>query len=238
MGAEPFEFKQFTVAQKGAAMKVGTDGVLLGAWTPLPDEAQQILDIGSGTGLIALMLAQRSDAPTIDGLEIDPGAYELCVENFESSPWADRLFCYHGGLEEFAGEVPEAYDTIVSNPPFHRETVSSGDLARDTARQLNSLPFDVLLEGVGKLLRPGGIFSLIVPFRLEAKFCTLARNYRLFPFRITRVRGHEKAPLKRSLLAFSDRKVAAVEDTLTIEEDRHVYTEPYKKLTRDFYLKM
>lgn len=238
MGAEPFKFKQFSVDQKGAAMKVGTDGVLLGAWAPLPEDARQILDVGSGTGLIALMLAQRSDAPTIDGLEIDPGAYELCVENFEASPWGDRLFCYHGGLGEFAREVPETYDAIISNPPFHREAVSSGDLARDTARQLNSLPFDVLLDGVGKLLRPGGMFSLILPFSSEAEFRALALNHRLFPLRITRVRGHSKAPLKRSLLAFSNRKVTAVEDTLTIEQSRHVYTEPYKELTRDFYLRM
>ena len=238
MGTEPFRFKQFTVAQDGAAMKVGTDGVLLGAWTPLPDDAEKILDVGSGTGLIALMLAQRSDASTIDGLEIDPEAYELCVDNFESSPWADRLFCYHGGLREFAGEIAETYDAIVSNPTIYSEVVSSGDPARDAARQVKSLPFDVLLEGVDKLLGPDGIFSLVLPFASEAEFCTLAQRHGLYPFQITRVRGHSKAPLKRSLLAFTYRKVPVIEDTLTIETGRHVYTESYQKLTQDYYLRM
>ena len=132
--AAPFKFKQFTIRNDATAMKVGTDGVLLGAWASLEGNPRAVLDIGAGTGLIALMLAQRSQAESIDALEIDAGAFQQCVENFEDSPWSDRLFCYHCGLEEFAAEIDESYDLILSNPPFYREEVSSGNPARDAAR--------------------------------------------------------------------------------------------------------
>lgn len=112
----PFRFKQFSIQQDKCAMKVGTDGVLLGAWTSLEDNPYAILDIGAGTGLISLMLAQRSQATIIDAIEIDAEAYEQCVANFEQSIWNDRLFCYHAGLDEFVDEIEDQYDLIVSNP--------------------------------------------------------------------------------------------------------------------------
>lgn len=130
----PFRFKQFSIQQDKCAMKVGTDGVLLGAWTSLEDNPYAILDIGAGTGLISLMLAQRSQATIIDAIEIDAEAYEQCVANFEQSIWNDRLFCYHAGLDEFVDEIEDQYDLIVSNPPFYSETVTSGNDARDMAR--------------------------------------------------------------------------------------------------------
>lgn len=114
----PFRFKQFSIQQDKCAMKVGTDGVLLGAWTSLEDNPYAILDIGAGTGLISLMLAQRSQATIIDAIEIDAEAYEQCVANFEQSIWNDRLFCYHAGLDEFVDEIEDQYDLIVSNPHF------------------------------------------------------------------------------------------------------------------------
>ena len=142
---KPFKFKEFTIHQDQCAMKVGTDGVLLGAWASLANQPESILDIGAGTGLIALQLAQRSSAETIDAIELDDAAYEQCVANFEASPWGDRLFCYHAGFDEFVGEMDDKYDLIVSNPPFYAEDVTSGDTSRDTARQNSSLPFDELL---------------------------------------------------------------------------------------------
>ncbi|MGB5435860.1 MAG: methyltransferase, partial [Maribacter sp.] len=151
---KPFKFKEFIIHQDRCAMKIGTDGVLLGAWTSLAGHPKSILDIGAGTGLLALMLAQRCGAETIDALEINADAYEQCVENFEASPWDDRLFCYHAGLDEFMDEIEDQYDLIVSNPPFFSEDVSSGDFARDTARQNQSLPFEALIEGVSMLLAP------------------------------------------------------------------------------------
>ena len=119
--SKPFKFKEFSVNQDQCAMKIGTDAVLLGAWASLEANPFAILDIGAGTGVLGLMLAQRSHAEVIDAIEIDDDAYEQCVDNFELSPWADRLFCYHASLEEFAEEIDDEYDLIICNPPFYAE---------------------------------------------------------------------------------------------------------------------
>lgn len=197
-----------------------------------------ILDIGAGTGLIALMLAQRSGAETIDALEINEDAYEQCVDNFEASPWTDRLFCYHAGLDEFMDEIEDPYELIVSNPPFYSEEVTSGNSTRDVARQNQSLPFDELIEGVSKLLSPSGVFSTIIPFKEEVQFIALAEQKGLYPQHITRVKGNPTSEIKRSLLLFSFNKKEALIDELTLEIERHQYTPEYIVLTKEFYLKM
>ncbi|MGA9237604.1 tRNA1(Val) (adenine(37)-N6)-methyltransferase [Robiginitalea sp.] len=233
-----FQFKEFRIRQERSAMKVGTDGVLLGAWTSLSHHPDTILDIGAGTGLIALMLAQRSGAETIDAVEVEGAAFEECVENFESSPWGDRLFCYHAGFADFAREIEDRYELIVSNPPYFESQVGGADPARDRARQLASLPFDILLHGVGQLLAPTGRFSSILPFAAEGAFLKEADGVGLYPSRITRVKGNPKAPIKRSLLEFTREAGPCEEHILTIEKERHAYTPEYTALTRDFYLKM
>ena len=242
---KPFKFKQFTIQQDKCAMKIGTDGVLLGAWTSVNDNTYSILDIGAGTGVIALMLAQRSDAENIEAIELDDNAFEQCTENFEASDWADRLFCFHAGFDEFVDEYTseepdemELYNLIVSNPPFYSEDVSSGDNSRDNARQNTSLPFDELVSGVAKLLAKQGIFATIIPYKEEIEFISLAKNNKLYPKRITRVRGTEKAAIKRSLLEFTFTKSDVLETELVIEKERNVYTQDYINLTKDFYLKM
>lgn len=219
-------------------MKIGTDGVLLGAWASADHHPNAILDIGAGTGLLSLMLAQRSTAENLDAIEIDEEAYEQCVENFEASPWADRLFCYHAGLDEFTEELEDHYDLIISNPPFYAEAVSTGNAARDKARQNQSLPFEELLESTSNLLSPEGIFSTIIPYKEEVEFVTLAASFGLFPRRILRVRGNPSATLKRSLLEFRFEEERFTEDELTIEMERHVYTQEYVQLTQAFYLNM
>ncbi len=236
--SKPFKFKQFSVQQDRSAMKIGTDGVLLGAWTSIATKPNSILDIGAGTGILSLMLAQRSIADSIEALEIDEEAYEECVENFESSPWADRLFCYHAGLDEFIEEIEEPYDLIISNPPFYSENVSSGDEARDKARQNQSLPFDELLDGISKLLAPDGVFSTIIPYKEENNFVGLAQSLGLYLNRVLRIRGNANSELKRSLLEFSFNQATLFEDELTIELERHQYTTEYQELTKAFYLKM
>lgn len=236
--SSPFKFKQFEVHQDRCAMKIGTDGVLLGAWTSLESQPDSILDIGAGTGLIALQMAQRATAETIDAIELDESAYEQCVENFEASPWADRLFCYHAGLDEFMDEIDESYDLIVSNPPFYSEEVTSGNTSRDKARQNISLPFNELLEGVSKLLSKNGLFSVIVPFKEEIQFVGLAKEFGLHLQRIIRVKGNPNTDFKRSMLEFGFLETKPETDELTIELERQQYTKDYISLTKEFYLKM
>lgn len=234
-----FTFKQFSVHQDKSAMKVGTDGVLLGAWAPINHNPYSVLDIGSGTGIIALMLAQRTPAEQIDALEIDEDAYEQAVDNFENSPWRDRLFCFHAGLDEFIDEPEDEYDLIVSNPPFYAEDYKTESDQRDLARFQDAMPFKELIEAADLLLSENGIFAVIIPFKEEEKFITLAKESELYPIKITRVKGTPNSEVKRSLLAFSRNKISSVEiDELIIEIDRHIYTPEYIELTKDFYLKM
>lgn len=234
-----FRFKQFAIRQDRAAMKVGSDGVLLGAWAPVNHDPDSVLDIGTGTGLIAMMLAQRSFAGQIEAIEIDADAFEEAVENFEESPWNDRLYCFHASLDDFMEDLQhETYDLIVSNPPFYSENVTSGNAARDNARQNQSLPFGDLVEAAAILLSADGIFCVIIPFREEGTFVHLAKQEGLFPTKITRVKGTPESEVKRSLLAFSRAGGEPQIDELAIETSRHEYTAEYIALTRDFYLKM
>lgn len=235
---KPFQFKQFTVAQDRCAMKIGTDGVLLGAWVSIKGKPYSILDIGAGTGIIALQLAQRSKAEMVDAIEIDENAYEQCVDNFENSPWGDRLFCYHAALDEFVEEIDDKYDLIISNPPFYSEDYKTTDESRDLARFNDALPFDELIESASQLLSDEGIFAVIIPRKEEENFIKMASEVNLFPNRICRVRGTENSEEKRSLLEFSFEKISPKIENLIIETSRHNYTEEYKNLVQDFYLKM
>ena len=220
-------------------MKIGTDGVLLGAWAPIKHEPFSILDIGTGTGIIALMLAQRSNAAQIDALEIDEKAYEQATDNFENSPWNDRLFCFHAGLDEFMEEPEDEYDLIVSNPPFYAEDYKTNDEQRDLARFQDALPFEDLIEAADLLLSENGIFSVIIPYKEEDRFIDLCAEAELFPVKVTRVKGSHKTPTVRSLLAFKRYELAVlVADELVIEINRHEYTDEYIELTKAFYLKM
>ncbi|MGB0896177.1 MAG: tRNA1(Val) (adenine(37)-N6)-methyltransferase [Flavobacteriaceae bacterium] len=233
-----FQFKQFSVNQDKCAMKIGTDGVLLGSWATINHEPLSVLDIGTGTGLIALMLAQRSYAETIEALEIDDNAYEQAAENFENSPWPDRLFCYHAGFLEFVEEIDDEYDLIVSNPPFYTEDYKTDNPQRDIARFNDALPFEHLLYGTSKLLSKNGKAAFIIPFSEEQNFITLAQQFKLVPNRITHVKGTATSKIKRSLLEFSFIKTDLTTSELIIEHSRHEYTQDYINLTKDFYLKM
>jgi len=236
-----FRFKQFAVQQDQCAMKIGTDGVLLGAWAGVNHQPQSILDVGAGTGVIALMMAQRSTAALIDALELDDNAFQQCVHNFENSPWGDRLFCYHADFKEFVAEMDESYDLIISNPPFFTPSQTQALLSeeRQKAQFSDSLPFELLLDGAEKLLADNGQFAVVLPYQYHREFVQLAATKKLYVNREMQVRGNLEAPLKRSFLQFGRDKVAAVDcRELVIETERHHYTDEYIELTRDFYLKM
>ncbi|OUR98322.1 tRNA (adenine-N(6)-)-methyltransferase [Flavobacteriales bacterium 33_180_T64] len=235
---KPFHFKQFSVNQDQCAMKIGTDSVLLGTWTSVDNNPFSVLDIGSGTGILSLILAQRSHAQVIEALEIDDKAYEQCVDNFEQSSWNDRLFCYHASLEEFADEIEDNYDLIICNPPFYSETYKTKNTQRDLARFQDAMPFEHLLQSVVSLLSGNGLFSVIIPFSEENNFISLATTVSLFPKRIMHVKGTATTEIKRSLIEFSFTKTHIQTSELIIEISRHQYTSAYIDLTQDFYLKM
>ncbi|WP_241507215.1 tRNA1(Val) (adenine(37)-N6)-methyltransferase [Aquimarina sediminis] len=219
-------------------MKIGTDGVLLGAWTPLDDTLTSILDVGAGTGVIALMVAQRSHAEVIDAVEIDDDAYEQAVENFEASSWGDRLFCYHASFQEFVEEIDDQYDLLISNPPFYTEDYKTSSAKRDMARFEDALPFEHLLVGASGLLSDHGKLALIVPYREEERVLQIAMKVGLFMQKITRVKGTPTSETKRSLLLLGRDEKSIEIDELIIENSRHQYTDEYINLTQDFYLKM
>ena len=220
-------------------MKIGTDAVLLGAWCPLENNPYSVLDIGAGTGILSLMIAQRSNAEQIDALEIDEEAYEQCVENFETSSWSDRLFCFHAGLDEFVDEPEDEYDIIISNPPFYSEDFKTDNTQRDIARFQDALPFEDLIDAADLLLSENGIFAVIIPYKEEEKFIDLCAQVELYPVKITRVKGTPTTEIKRSLLAFKRYELSTLSaDELVIETSRHQYTDAYINLTKDFYIKM
>ncbi len=234
-----FNFKMFAIQQDRCAMKVGTDSVLLGAWCPIENNPFSVLDIGAGTGILSLMIAQRSNAEQIDALEIDEDAYEQCVENFENSPWRDRLFCFHAGLDEFVEEPEDEYDLILSNPPFYAENYKTENEQRDLARFQDAMPFEDLIEAADLLLSENGIFAVIIPHKVEERFIDLCAQAELFPIKVTRVKGSHNTPIVRSLLAFKRFELPVLSaDELVIEINRHEYTNEYIALTKDFYLKM
>ena len=220
-------------------MKVGTDGVLLGAWCSLESLPKTILDIGTGTGIISLMLAQRSSAITIDGVEVDPSAYMQTVDNFENSDWSDRLYCYNTSFQKFVDDTnKETYDLIVSNPPFYTEDYITKNSSRNKARFTSSLTFKELIGGISKILSKSGFFSTIIPFKEESTFICLAEQHSLHLNKICRVQGNKNSDIKRSLMIFSFNKVKISETNLIIENSRHKYTKEYEELTNNFYLKM
>ena len=239
--SKPFKFKEFSIDQDQCAMKIGTDGVLLGSWVKPEIEPFNILDIGTGTGIISLMLAQRYPNTQIEALEIDESAFEQAVSNFENSPWGDRLFCYHASFQEYFQEVDdEKYDLIISNPPFFNATQKSPNEQRNKARFEDSLPFEHLLYGASKLLNEDGITAIIIPFSQENTILDIAKKMHLNPFRITHVKGNKNTEVKRSLIEFKFNTTNGqpTANELILEKERHIYTDDYSKLVKDFYLNL
>ena len=233
-----FQFKQFTIRHDKCAMKVGTDGVLLGAWTGI-ESCNRILDIGTGTGLIAMMLAQRSKA-VIDAIDIDAEACLQAQENAESSPFAERIKIRHSALSDFAQTDTGLYDLIVSNPPYFVDSLKCPDQKRNTARHTDTLTLEDLLQASRKLLAPQGRIALILPYDQKERLTDCIRTQNLFLSKETSVIPVPGAEPKRLLaeLTAEPPVFPTFSSQLTIEIARHQYTDEYVSLTKDFYLKM
>ena len=229
-----FQFKQFRIAQEKSALKVGTDGVLLGAWCEVAN-TKHILDVGSGTGVIALMLAQRSEAE-IHAIEINGEACKDAQNNFQKSPWAKRLKLYFDDFNHFCQSTPMKYDLVVSNPPYFEKSLKSADPASALARHGTSLSFLQLITGSKKLLADGGRLAVVLPVGTLDDFRETARLSGFYLYRKTLVIPRTGKAPKRVLLEFSVSVVYPTVDELVILQEQDKYSEKYVKLTKEFYL--
>ena len=230
-----FAFKQFTIRHDRCAMKVGTDGVLLGAWTDLT-HSRYILDIGTGTGLIALMLAQRCPEAQITAIDIDADAVGQAKENIQASPWKERV---EAKLQDVCTYSEQGmFDTIVSNPPYFINSLKCPDHQRNTARHTDTLDAGKLIRKVSELLTSDGRFSLILPADQTNELLSLAESQGLYPSRQTWIITRPGISPKRILLEFRKTPSMFQPDELVIELERHVYSEDYIALTKEFYLKL
>lgn len=237
-----FRFKQFTISQDRCGMKVGTDGVLLGAWaepyihiTPQPNK--RILDIGTGTGLIALMMAQRNSNAQITGIEIDAEAAAQAAENCKASPWADRINIVHGRIQDYY--PPTRFDLIVSNPPYFINSLKSPDSQRAVARNADSLPIEELMKASARLLSQDGRLAVIVPVETYKEVERYAAIYGFFPTIRTAVHTTKEKPIKRVLIEYSLTRPQLTlynEVCLFSQTSPSEYSSWYKELTKDFYL--
>lgn len=236
MSSEVFHFKQFDVRHDRSSMRVGTDGVLLGAWAG--NNQLSALDIGTGCGLIALMLAQRFPAAHIVGIDIDLPSVEQARENVENSPFHNRIEILHQSLESFCPQ--STFDLIVSNPPFYEEATVGYCDTRNKARHTSSLSFEQLIAGVDTLLSVDGEFDVIIPYSAAEHFIGLAAIHHLYLARRCNIKGGETRPFKRSLLAFNRQPSAICPQTsytsLILNDSQGHRSADYQNLTKEFYL--
>ena len=230
-------FKQFALAQDRCAMKIGTDGVLLGAWASC-EEANTILDIGTGTGLIALMLAQRNLLAKIDAVEINADAAQQATENMQQSPWANRLTVFTSSLQIFAQEKKaKKYDLIVSNPPFFSNSLHSPkSKSRNQARHTDTLSFSDLLLYTSQLLSLDGHFCLILPCKQASQIEEMAFDYDLFCEKKLFIYPKKTKKANRCLLQFSRHaKKQLHTEILILRDASNKYTKDYQQLTCQFH---
>jgi len=235
---KPFKFKQFSIAQENCAMKLGFDGVLLGAWANV-DNCKTALDIGTGTGVIALMCAQRNPQLFLDAVEVDLASSMQANENFKKSKYEGRIENHSMSLQAFVHKTDKVYDLIVSNPPFFKSqnNTKSFDARRQLARQTDGLSFEALIEATLSLLTPNGRLSLILPFQEGNEFVKLARSKDLYLTKSTNVKTRIEKPIERRLLEFQLIEAAIQKEELIVQKSgkRHDYTEAYIRLVKDFY---
>jgi tRNA1Val (adenine37-N6)-methyltransferase len=232
-----FQFKQFRIHQEKSAMKVNTDGVLLGAWSRV-EGAKTVLDIGAGTGLISLMIAQRSEA-IITGIEIEKNAAEEANQNVQNSLWNNRISILHTSFQDFASTTQLIFDIIVSNPPFFSNSLKNTNPHLSIARHNHLLPFPDIITGAKKMLSENGNLSMILPFTSTKEFVEKALIENLFLTRLTEIKPFPDKKLNRCLLEFGKKQKALEKTQISVfNHSRADYTDEFKILARDFYLKL
>lgn len=233
-----FHFKQFTIHQQNVAMKVGTDSVLLGAWTKVnTKKSARALDIGVGSGILSIMLAQRAANIQIDGVEVDKLAFTQAQENVNLCPWADRINLYNENFQNFSDSHQKVYDLIISNPPYFIQSLNSPNEQRNTARHSDSLSQEDLLKGILNVMKPDGQFSVVFPVNEGLSFIQKAEREGLYCNRKTSVKANSQKKVKRLLLEFSRIKTAIEETQLCIDTGiRYQHSLEYIELTKEFYL--
>lgn len=231
-----FKFRKFTVVQDRCAMKVGTDGTLLGAWASMPGGGRRVLDIGTGTGLIALMMAQRFPEAHVTGIDIDDDAVLQARQNVACSPFASRMSILKADAATF--DDTEPFDAIVSNPPYFNDALTCPDQQRTTARHTVSLSYRTLVASACKLLSPEGLFSVVIPADCRTSFESEVRLAGLFLSRVCLVKTTPKKQPKRQLIEFRKYPVSELDITEgVIEDEPHVRSEWYQRLTHQFYIR-
>lgn len=234
----PFVFKQFTIYHDRCAMPLSTDSVLLGAWVCV-DTDRYLLDVGSGCGIISLMLAQRNPLCTIDAIEIDGESYRQGLENINASRWANRIHAYHNNFTDFVRQCTLEYDHVVCNPPFFQHDLHSPHSHRTLAKHAHSLSFPKLIEGATAILSAHGKLSVIIPYNGKDDFVRECLKHELFCIRATSVRSTIHMPFMRSLLTFARDPRPLEESILTLYQNSSKKpTAAYVGLTSSFYLKM
>ncbi len=234
MANDFFDFKQFKISQRQAAFKVGTDGVLLGAYAEISG-VRNILDVGTGTGLIAIMLAQRCEAD-IRAIEPDYESYLQCLENVGHCKWKERIKVENKSLQEFSSAGQ--FDLIVVNPPYFSDSLRNPDPRISAARHNDALTNNELLKNASRLLNENGRLQLILPYTEGNIFIAEANEYGFFCNDILKIKPLPKSEVRRMILTFCRQKHRTTEKFLTIEYGkRHEFTEDYIRLVKDFYLK-
>ncbi len=237
MGRDYFQFKQFLVHQKRSAMRVGTDGVLLGAWLPVNEKPNLVLDIGTGTGLIALMLAQRCTDATIHGVEADVEAFGEARANFAASKWSRRLVAIYSTFQQYALSASVKYDMMVCNPPFFSDGVKSNCSKRRLARHNDSMSHEDILDGCSSLIAPGGRLGIVLPVGVFSGFQITAARRGWFEHRRMWVRPTPQKPAKRVVSLWGIQMSDSVQvEEMTLELAHHRYSLEFKVLTEEFYL--
>jgi len=214
-------------------MKVGTDAVLLGAWMPVPQNCKTILEIGSGCGVISLMLAQRTNA-TITGIDIDEKSVQEANKNAENSPWKNRVQFLQESVQDFPQNTTLKYDVIVSNPPFFENSLKSPEANRNISKHNDTLPIEILISTVNLLLTENGYFGVILPLVAAEKLEILALKYRLYATKKSSVLPTPTKKANRMLMTFERKQIACEEDKLTIRDNG--YTDEYKHLVKDYLI--